>query len=67
LFCDPTFAEIYQGMGIRDYLLNRPVSAPLAGEDLFVSEELLQQYAEGVEKFFREIADHFEQHEDEFY
>ena len=67
LFCDPKFAEIYQGMGIRDYLLNRPVSAPLAGEDLFISEELLQQYAEGVEKFFREIADHFEQHEDEYY
>lgn len=41
LFCDPTFAQIYQGMGIKDYFENRQVSAPLAGEDLYVSEEIL--------------------------
>jgi hypothetical protein len=54
-------------MGIKDYLENRPVSAPLAGEDLYVSEQILQQYAESVEKLFREIADHFDQHEDAYY
>jgi len=67
LFCDPTFARIYQGMGIKDYFENRPVSAPLAGEDLYVSEQILQQYAESVEKLFREIADHFDQYEDAYY
>jgi len=67
LFCDPAFAKIYQGMGIKDYFENRSVSAPLAGEDLYVSEEELQKYAEGVEDFFRQIADHFDQFEDNFY
>jgi hypothetical protein len=67
LFCDPIFFQIYQGIGIKDYFLNRPVSAPLAGEDLYVSDERLQQYAESVEKVFREIADHFDQREDEYY
>jgi hypothetical protein len=67
LFCDPAFAKIYQGMGIKDYFENRLVSAPLAGEDLYVSEEELQKYAEGVEGFFRQIAGHFDQYADDFY
>jgi hypothetical protein len=67
LFCDATFAQIYQGMGINDYFVNRPVTAPLAGEDLYVTDQVLQQYAEGVENYFRQIADHFDQREDEYY
>jgi hypothetical protein len=67
LFSDPAFARIYQGMGIKDYLEHRQVSAPLAGEDLYVSEEELEKYAGGVEDFFRQVVGHFEQHKDDFY
>jgi hypothetical protein len=67
LFCDPTFAKAFEGMGIRDYFENRAISAPLAGEDLFVTEDLLKMYAECAELFFREIAGHFAAHEDEAY
>jgi hypothetical protein len=45
----------------------RTVAAPLAGEDLFVREDLLIKYAEAVESFFLEIAAHFEAHENENY
>ena len=34
------------------------VSAPLSGEDFFVTEEILQAYAERAESFFEEIAAH---------
>jgi hypothetical protein len=67
LFCDPALVNVYKGIGIDDYFVNRPISAPLAGEDLFVSEDLLKQYAEGGETFFRDIAAHFDAHEDEYY
>jgi hypothetical protein len=67
LFFDPTLAGMFEGSGLRDYFVNRPVSAPLAGEDLFVTENVLQHYAEGVEKFFREIAAHLDASEDEYY
>ena len=67
LFFDPILAGIFAGSGIREYFVNRPISAPLAGEDLFVTEDALRQYAEGVEKFFREIAAQFDSREDEYY
>ena len=40
--------------------LAQPITAPLSGEDLFVTEDLLRIYAEGVERFFGEIALYFE-------
>jgi hypothetical protein len=67
LFFDPKLAGLFAGEGIKDYFLNRPISAPLAGEDLFVTEDALRFYAEGVEMFFREIADQFDAKEDEYY
>ena len=39
-----------------------PVAAPMAGEDLFVSDKLLRTYVEGALTFFKEIADYFELH-----
>jgi hypothetical protein len=53
--------------GIKDYFMSRPVSGPLAGKDLFVTEDALRLYAEGVEKFFGEIAFQFETKADEHY
>jgi hypothetical protein len=67
LFFDPSLDRMFEGAGIRDYFVNRPVSAPLAGEDLFVTENSLRDYAEGVEKLFREIAAHLDAKEDEYY
>jgi len=51
----------------REYFLNKTVAAPLAGDDVFVTEDLLEQYAEGVESFFREVAEHFAAHAAEDY
>jgi len=66
LFRDPTFATIVNELGLSPFETRR-VEAPLAGEDLFVTEELLRKYAEGSESFFREIAAYFDAHEDEYY
>jgi hypothetical protein len=68
LFNDPDYAEIYaeyEKHGIEQTL--GPVFAPLSGEDLFVSETLLREYAEGVESFFGEIAGYFGAHEHAFF
>jgi hypothetical protein len=67
LFCDPVLEKMFEGTGVEEYFVNRPVAAPLAGEDLFVTESALQQYAEGVEVFFREIAATLNEHENEYY
>lgn len=45
----------------------RPVLQPLAGADLYVSENLLQTYSDGIEHFFKEIASHFEAHESDYF
>jgi hypothetical protein len=60
LFCDPALDGMFQGTGFRTWIVHRPVVAPLAGENLFVTEGTLRQYAEGVESFFREIATRLE-------
>ena len=52
---------MFEGAGFRTWLVHRPVVAPLAGENLFVTEGTLRQYAEGVESFFREIATRLEE------
>jgi hypothetical protein len=67
IFMNPDCADFYKdlaksGLGRR---VGR-VSAPLAGEDLFVSELLLRKYAEGAESFFHEIAAHLEAHDDDY-
>jgi hypothetical protein len=41
------------------------VAAPLAGGDVFVAEDLLKQYTEGVESFFGKVAELFAAHADE--
>jgi hypothetical protein len=65
LFIDPVIA--HTELGEKDFFMNRAVVAPMAGEDLFVTENVLKGYVEGAESFFREIADHFGAHADEYY
>lgn len=67
LFCDPSLTSVLPEIDFRDYFLNKTVAVPLAGEDVFVTEDWLKRYAEGVESFFCEIADHFAAHADEAY
>jgi hypothetical protein len=66
LFTDPAYANIEGFDGMRIFEI-RKFAAPLAGEDLFVSEDLLMRYAEASVSFFLEIAAHFEKHENEHY
>ena len=68
LFSNPDYEEIYKEF--REHGMEPcigPVAAPLAGEDLFVSDVLLQKYAECAESFFCEIAAHFKAHGNEHY
>jgi hypothetical protein len=43
------------------------VSAPLAGADIYVTEELLREYGDAAVSFLNGIADHFEAHGEEYY
>jgi hypothetical protein len=68
LFSNPDYAEIYaeyEKHGIEQTM--GPVFAPLSGEDLFVSEKLLREYAEGAKSFFGEIAAYFEAHDKDYF
>lgn len=69
LFADPSFAKFLIGVGAdpQEHLQRKVVTAPLAGEDLFITEDRLKEYAKGAEIFFLEIADHFAAHADDFY
>ncbi len=67
LFCDPSFMGAFPDIRFPDYLLRKTVAVPLAGDDVFVTEDLLKHYAEGVESFFGEIAHNFAAHADEDY
>ena len=67
LFSDPTLEKMFANTGFKKYLENRPTVAPLAGDDLFVSEDALRQYSDGVESFFREIASILDAHENMCY
>jgi hypothetical protein len=67
LFTDPSLAKFLDGLGADEDLQLKVVAAPLAGEDLFVTEEILKEYAEGAQAFFIRIADHFAERPDDFY
>ncbi len=66
LFSNPDYEHIYKELeehGIGQTF--GQVTAPLSGEEFFVSEKLLSFYAEAVESFFGEIADYFKEHSDD--
>jgi hypothetical protein len=45
----------------------RPMSSPLAGDDLYVTPEILQEYGEAAVRFLSEIEVHFQEHRDDYY
>lgn len=45
-----------------NFQFSRPVTQPLAGEDLFVRKEHFEMYANAAERFFQEIGDFFKNH-----
>jgi hypothetical protein len=57
--------EEYPEQGIEQTM--RPISAPLSGVDFFVTEQLLQGYAEAAESFFGEIAEYFKVHSHDYF
>ncbi len=64
LFVDPTHVAIYasQGISLKEEMQRQmPLAAPLSGEDFFVTEEILLEYAESAELFFEELATALEQ------
>lgn len=68
LFKSPDYAAHERELGLDSSETPMfPITAPLAGEDLFVSEELLKKYGSGAEAFFEEIAKYFEAHGHDWY
>jgi hypothetical protein len=58
LFTNPTYTALYEdaGVSLEERVLRAMLSAPLSGDDFFVTEEILQGYAESAEAFFSETA-----------
>jgi len=58
LFTNPTYTGFYEDAGVSfgERVLGATLSAPLSGDDFFVTEEILQGYAESAEAFFSETA-----------
>lgn len=68
LFTNPDYVAMYGELGengIQPHF--GPVEAPMAGEDLFVSEPLLHRYATAAEALLEEIAGYFAMHHDEYF
>jgi hypothetical protein len=45
----------------------RPITQPLAGEDFYVTPEIMEEYSQSVVTFVSAIAKYFEEHGDEYY
>lgn len=58
LFTNPAYAHMFPELD-RAIESASPVSAPLSGEDFFVTLDVLREYSESAEAFFREIASCF--------
>ncbi|MFN0104138.1 MAG: hypothetical protein ACKV2U_18895 [Bryobacteraceae bacterium] len=63
LFVNPAYNRIYEreGLSMAERMREQKLAAPLSGEDFFVTEEVLLEYATSAEAFFNEIAAAFEQ------
>lgn len=64
LFSDPDLAPIQEATGTnsRFCVLRMSLSAPLSGDDFFVTEGALHRYAENAERFFNDIAEDLLRH-----
>jgi hypothetical protein len=63
LFCPPCFKEKHP----ESVHLSANVARPLAGDDLYVTPEVLQEYGEVAMAFLSEIEHYFQEHRDEHY
>jgi hypothetical protein len=48
LFTNPAYTALYEdaGVSLEERVMRATLSAPLSGDDFFVTEEILQGYAE---------------------
>ncbi len=66
LFVDPRLAEF--GLGHLAHMsAPRRLSTPLAGDDLFVTPEVFEEYTQSAVSLFQQIKNHFLAHRDEEY
>jgi hypothetical protein len=63
LFQDPLLGDLRS----KDWSEKRLVRSPLAGEDLYITEEVFKEYSDSANRFVNEIAVHFEVHGDANY
>lgn len=64
--------ELFQPPSLRELPLNIsrphiPIRMPLAGDDLYVTEQLFGEYYQAANQLFTDISNHFEAHEEEYY
>jgi hypothetical protein len=45
----------------------RPVRSPLSGEDLYITEEAFQEFAQAAERFLRDVVNYFEAHDSDYF
>lgn len=64
IFQHPDLADFRQ---IPSAIAARPIRLPLAGDDLYVTEAMIREYAAGATEFFEAIAAYFEQNAKEDY
>lgn len=67
LFQNPAFADIRAEMGSRWLGRQEPLAMPLAGEDLFVTENDLQVYATAARALFEGVAAFCEARRDDYF
>jgi hypothetical protein len=63
LFQHPAVVDLPEG----NFGVALPVHMPLAGEDVYVSEEVLRGYSEAANRFFENIANYFDENSDSYY
>jgi hypothetical protein len=66
LFVDPRFAEFGLGQ-LAGASASRRLSMPLAGEDLFVTPAILEEYVVSALSMLQDIKNHFLSHQKEQY
>ncbi len=64
--------ELFQHPVVRELMPGisgpvRPIRMPLAGDDLYITEQFFEEYLRAANQLFADIANHFEAHGEEYY
>lgn len=64
--------ELFQQPAVRERLPGipdpvHPIRMPLAGDDLYITEQSFEEYRQAANQLFTDIANHFEAHGEEYY